>query len=379
MRRLLLMNLCLTLLVAACGADRAGTPSASPQPVASSAERPASLFLTPVPAPQPIRFPRDLGPHDVLTEWWYYTGHLADASGRQFGFEFVVFQGQRFGYPTAYAAHFAITDLQRRAFRWAERTAVGLRPGHEPPVVLRVAEWQLELGTSEDRIQAMMPGYAITLNLRDTKPPVLHDEDGYFPWAPETGSYYYSRTRLEATGTLSVDGQSLAVTGQAWMDHQWGNFLLAGRGGWNWFAIQLDDGRELMLWNTHDGAGHVVFGSGTLVQPDGSAVYLRGNDFAVAATGQWTSPHTGATYPSGWIVELPAERLRLTVTPLLLDQELQAVASTGVIYWEGAVEVHGLDDSRPVAGLGYVELTGYASSSGGEHVATHRPPSPPLS
>ena len=365
MRRTVLVSLYLALLLAACGSESRVAPSPTPQPTSTPAERPAGLFLTPVPAPQPVTFPRDAGPHDVLTEWWYYTGHLKTADGRRFGFEFVIFQGQRFGYPTAYAAHFAVSDLGRQVFRWAERTAVLPMPEGGPPLTLQVAEWRLDIGLGEDRIQATMPGYALELTLRDRKPPVLHDEDGYFTWAPETGSYYYSRTRLEAAGTLIVEGQPLAVTGQAWMDHQWGNFLLAGRGGWNWFWLQLDDGRELMLWNTHDGAGHITFGSCTLVQPDGSAVYLRGSDFTITATGQWTSPHSGATYPSGWVVELPAEGLKLTVTPLLLDQELQALESTSVIYWEGAVEATGTAGSQQITGLGYVELTGYALSLGG--------------
>jgi len=355
-----LFVIALALLASGCGtmSERVPSPAESSPPVPT--ERPASLFLTPPPMVQPITFPRDAGPHDVLTEWWYYTGHLKTADGRRFGFEFVVFQGQRFGYPTAYAAHFAISDLGRQTFRWAEQTAVVPRPEPVLPVVLPVGDWRLELGSQADRIQATMPGYALNLVLRDRKPPVLHDQDGYFTWAPETGSYYYSRTRLEATGTLTVDGQPLPVTGQAWMDHQWGNFLLIGRGGWNWFALQLDDGRELMLWNTHDGAGNVIFGSGTLVLPDGSPRYLAATEFTITATGQWTSPHSGATYPSGWIIELPAEGLTLTVIPLLLDQELQTLASTGVIYWEGAVEIRGHQTDQPVTGVGYVELTGYA-------------------
>ena len=63
-------------------------------------------------------------------------------------------------------------------------------------------------------------------------------------------------------------------------------------------------------------------------------------------------------------MELPAEGLKLTVTPLLLDQELQALESTGVIYWEGAVEATGTAGSQQITGLGYVELTGYAPSPG---------------
>ncbi|MCM8747652.1 hypothetical protein NET02_00670 [Thermomicrobiaceae bacterium CFH 74404] len=363
MRRGLLVSVCLALLLAACGSGEAVTGPVS-QPPTATAERPAGLFLTPAPSIQPVTFPRDAGPHDVLTEWWYYTGHLMTESGRRFGFEFVIFQGQRFGYPTAYAAHFAVSDIDRQIFRWAERTAVLPRPEGMPPLTLQVAEWRLDVGLGEDRIQATMPGYALELTVRDRKPPVLHDEDGYFTWAPETGSYYYSRTRLEATGTLVVEGQPLEVTGQAWMDHQWGNFLLSGRGGWNWFSLQLDDGRDLMLWNTHNGGGQVTFGSGTLVQVDGTPVYLSSDDFTVTPTGQWTSPHSGATYPSGWVVDLPAEGLKLRVTPLLLDQELQSLQSTGVIYWEGAVEAVGTAAGQRITGLGYVELTGYAPDPG---------------
>lgn len=365
MRGALRYGVLLALLAVACRPSPVGSPPPTPVARATPTVRPASLFLTPVPTPEPVVFPRDAGTHDVLTEWWYYTGHLWTADGRRYGFEFVVFQGQRMGYPTGYAAHFAVTDVAAQSFYWAERTDVRRRPTGGPPLTLAVADWTLDIGLGEDRIRAAMPGYVLDLALRDAKPPVLHDGDGFFSWAPQTGSYYYSRTRLEAKGILTTGSEQLQVSGIAWMDHQWGDFLLTGRGGWNWFALQSDDGRELMLWNTHDGMGRIVFGAGTYVAPDGSATMLDGDHVIVTPTGTWTSPHTGATYPSGWVIALPALGVRLTVTPLLLDQELQTLQSTGVVYWEGAVDWHGTIDGRSLKGVGYVELTGYARPESG--------------
>ncbi len=145
------------------------------------------------------------------------------------------------------------------------------------------------------------------------------------------------------------------------MDHQWGNFLPLGQGGWDWLSIQLDDGRDLMLWHTRDASGKVVYGNGTLVGPGGETTVLEQGAFSIEATGRWTSPASGTTYPSGWRVELPGLGLRLALEPLLKDQELRTPQSTRVTYWEGAVDVRGDQRGRAISGQGYVELTGYGA------------------
>jgi predicted secreted hydrolase len=163
---------------------------------------------------------------------------------------------------------------------------------------------------------------------------------------------------MAATGTLTVDGQAMPVTGIAWMDHQWGNFLSAG-GGWDWFAVQLDDRTELTGSVVRDDTGRPVLVYGTYVDAEGRSTHLGPEAFGAEPLASWTSPRTGATYPSGWRLTTRGPAIQIDLKPVLLDQELDTRQSTGVAYWEGAVHVDGTKDGRPVKGRGYVELTGY--------------------
>ncbi len=227
------------------------------------------------------------------------------------------------------------------------------------------------LGPTEAAGSAMPKGFGLQLQLAPLGPPVLHDGDGWVDFGAAGGSYYYSRTRMTASGTLVVDGTPVAVTGTAWFDHQWGDFIAVGGGGWDWFAVNLDDGTDLMvsLVRGADGADSLVYGS--LVRPDGTSLHLARDEISVDVLGHWTSPQTGATYPSGWRVRIAGSGLDLVVTPTLPDQELDTRATTGVVYWEGSERVTGTSGGRPVTGKGYVELTGYAD------IAAPAPPPAP--
>jgi predicted secreted hydrolase len=152
----------------------------------------------------------------------------------------------------------------------------------------------------------------------------------------------------------------VSVEGIAWTDHQWGDFLVLGEGGWDWFAANLADGRDLTISLIRDASGATIVAYGTLVEASGEARHLGMGSFTVEALGEWVSPRTGIHYPSGWRVRVPAADLDLRWTPLLLDQELDARTSSGVIYWEGAVALH-YTGSGADAGRGYVELTGYGT------------------
>jgi predicted secreted hydrolase len=315
--------------------------------------------------------PRDAGRHDALTEWWYFTGHLRSATdGREYGFEFTIFQARRQGAPTGYLAHYAITDIRGQQFSHQVRLAQlqGVPPTGFP---IDVDGWVLDMTDAGDEIHARMtpgPGVAkafgMDLRLTDDKPAALH-HGGYIEYGPAGGSYYYSRTRIEVSGQLQLgdgaDAEKVPVAGLAWMDHQWGNFVVASAGGWDWYSLQLDDRTELMLYVLRGPDGTTTGIYGTQVLADGSEHDLDPGSVVSVPTGTWTSPHTGAAYPSGWQVTLP-DATRLTVQPTVADQELYfpgvAGPDTGVgamAYWEGAVTVGG-DRS----GVGYVELTGYA-------------------
>jgi predicted secreted hydrolase len=336
-----------SLVILACGGGRAPVELAPP-----SAVQPE------VAAFRPIEFPRDEAPHDMLTEWWYYTGHLEAENGRRYGFEFVVFQTVRGEFPVVYLGQFGITDRSRDTFQHANRVSQGSQIGRTDGFDLTVQDWRMRGALGQDAIQVGMDGYSLTAELRSEKPPALHDEDGLVSFDVAGDSYYYSYTRMTLAGTLIDHGEPLAVRGQAWFDHQWGDFLVMG-GGWDWFSIQLDDGSDVMLNHLRDEAGRIVGVWGTYVDPAGRYRDLRQADFSIEPTGSWTSPASGGTYPMGWSVRLREPSLELRLAPVRLDQELVSQGA-GPTYWEGAVDITGLRSGQPVSGLGYVELTGYA-------------------
>ena len=309
--------------------------------------------------PRPISFPSDEAPHSDLSEWWYYTGHLTAQDGSRYGFELVFFQGVRGQNPVGYAAHFAITDHQRRSFSFFEKVDRALQVQGEGRYRLAVGEWRMGGGGDYHYLQADGGGYAMDLELRSAKPPVLHNGIGWLSFGPVGDSYYYSRTRMEVEGSLQDGGVAQRVTGLAWMDHQWGDFILVNGGGWDWYSIQLDDGTEVMVTVLRDQPGNVAGTYGSYVGEDGRVVNLKAGGVEIETTGRWSSPRSGATYPSGWRLRLPDQGLDLALEPVLRDQELNTTSSTGVSYWEGEVRVFGSRAGAPVSGEGYVELTGY--------------------
>ena len=341
--------------------------------------------------PQPIAFPRDDGPHDRLTEWWYYTGHLHTADGRSFGFEDVVFRAERGGFPVTWASHLALTDEGGDAFHYAQRSEVGWQVDHSPRDVSGTptgfafsvsgadpvtgaspggTPWTMGGSNGHDVLHAAAAGaevlgdpvdaFGLDLRLAQSTPPALHDGDGYVSFDAAGGSYYYSRTAMAAQGTVALGGEVLPVTGDGWFDHQWGDFISVGGGGWDWFAINLDDGTDvtLSLVRAADGSYPLVYG--TLVEPSGATRHLDRDAFTVDVTGTWTSPATGATYPAGWTVRLPGEGLEVRLAPTVAQQELDTRASTGVVYWEGSQRVTATRNGTALGGQAYVELTGYA-------------------
>lgn len=374
------------LFLAACSGPILANP---PAPRAS----PASPTPAPSrpPDPRPIVLPRDDGPHDRLTEWWYYTGHLFGPAGERFGFEFVVFRAERGSLPVSWAAHLALTDETKGTFHFAQRSELGPQVDRSPraasgepsgfalalsgfdprlggasppePWVMAGADGRdllrAALTESEAKAAGLPGGLRLELRLAATRPAVLHDGDGWVDFGPAGGSYYYSRTRLAVRGTLELGRSRLAVSGLAWFDHQWGDFIAVG-GGWDWFAINLEDGTDLTLSLVRSPDGRLALAYGTLVDPDGTSHHLPGSAFTVTALGTWASPRSGARYPAGWRIEVPGEELSVELQPTVADQELDTRATTGVIYWEGSQIVRASRGGRPLSGLAYVELTGYA-------------------
>lgn len=324
--------------------------------------------------PRQFSFPADHGPHESFrNEWWYVTGNLDADDGRRFGFELTVF---RFALtPTTaesasawrtnqvYIAHFAITDVAGERFFVAEkysRGALGLAGATSDPFRVWIDNWEISAtATNRWALRAHDTDFALDLDLVAMKPPVLNGIDGLSQKSSQPGnaSYYYAITRWNADGQLRVAGDEYAVSGLAWLDREWSSSALGDdQQGWDWFALQLDDDTELMVYNLRKTDGSQdPHSAGTYVAADGRATHLRRDDVGIIVTDTWPSPQ-GGRYPAGWEITLPAEELSLTVVPVLADQEL----FTTVRYWEGAVDVRGTRKGAPIEGRGYVELTGYA-------------------
>ncbi len=195
------------------------------------------------------------------------------------------------------------------------------------------------LSATEATAAGLDDGLTLQLDLAATKPPALHDTDGWIDFGPAGGSYYYSRTAMTASGSLVLGERTLDVDGSGWFDHQWGDFISVGGGGWDWFAVNLDDGTDLTLSLVRDADGSYPLVYGTLVDADGRSRHLSPDAFTVEVTDDWTSPRTGATYPAAWRVSVPGEDLEIELEPTVADQELDTRATTGVIYWEGSQHV----------------------------------------
>lgn len=327
--------------------------------------------------PREFHFPADHGPHpEFRTEWWYYTGNLESREGRRFGFQLTFFRSalapempartSAWATRQAYLAHFTVTDVGGKRFRSFERWgrgALGLAGAQGEPFRVWVGDWSAESIEGKAppmHLRAAQGDAALDLILQKGKPPVLQGERGLSrksaePW---NASYYYSLTRMPAAGTVRLGNERFAVTGAAWMDREWSTSSLGkDQIGWDWFALQLADGRDIMLYQLRrtDGTADPA-SSGTVVRPSGEVRRLGRDGFSLTVLGRWRSPRSGALYPSRWRLRIPAERLDLQITPLLADQELDV----SFRYWEGAVAVTGAADGR-----GYVEMTGYTVRQGG--------------
>ncbi len=304
---------------------------------------------------------------DAKSEWWYYTGHLATASGRSYGFELTFFRALLPDGEDLDASHFALTDVTGGRFLYDEklhRPFPGIAGADARDLRVYLESWEVRREKENHILAANMPGAAIALALSPRKPAALNGRDGISRKGPRPDEYshYVTIPLLAARGTLRIGGREEEVEGTAWFDHEWGPGGLPEKlAGWDWFAIQLSDGTELMLYRLRQTDGSdSPFSSGTFFASDGTARPLGGSDFRVEAAGRWVSPATGAVYPSGWKLRVPSLALELSVAPSVKNQELVTRKSTRVTYWEGACSVAGTRGGRPVEGKSYVELTGYA-------------------
>ncbi len=334
--------------------------------------------LTKAIAPRTFMFPEDHGPHPSFrNEWWYMTGNLDAADGRRFGFELTIFRfslskdapqaDSNWRTNQVYIAHFAVTDVDGKRFYTAERFsrgALGLAGAQAAPFRVWIDNWSLSAAGSDGTasrwaLQAADEDFALTLALSAEKPVALNGEAGLSrkSAAPGNASYYYTVSRWQAAGRIRIGSESLAVTGLTWLDREWSSSALAAdQVGWDWFALQLSEGSDLMFYSLRRADGsRDAFSAGTFIAADGSARAINASEVELTVLEFWDSPR-GGRYPSAWRMRVPEYELELEIMPVMKNQEL----FTTVRYWEGAVDVTGRRADQPITGRGYVELTGYA-------------------
>lgn len=378
MRRFLAWLACLAavLALAACREKTAPPPKISAVAALSATDGQKGGFERAL-VPRPFDFPADHGPHpDFETEWWYFTGHLQNREARRFGFQLTFFRRAIAAKETPresawatrqlYFAHFTITDARARRFHSFERFArgaLGLAEAKPSPFRVAIEDWQ-----AASSAQAMFPmalqakegEVTLALELEDAQGWLAQGDRGLSRKGEGEGnaSYYYSFPRLPARGKIEIAGQTFEVHGEAWLDREWSTSVLAAeQQGWDWFSLQLDDGRELMLFQLRrkDGSRD-PFSAGTLIGDDGTSESLAAGDFELEPLETWQSPRSGASYPIRWRLKLPRHGLELEIEALLEDQELDVSFS----YWEGAVDAEGKQGKTPLHGRGYLEMVGYA-------------------
>lgn len=337
--------------------------------------------------PRQWKFPRDHGAHpEYWMEWWYYTGNVTDPGGRRFGFQLTFFRtgvdqrprsASSWAVRDLYVAHFALSDVAGEtihSFEKSNRSGVGWAGADEATDAddeessLRIwnAPWETVISSNGHlhELTASAEDIELQLALRSQQSPVLHHGDGLSQKGPSRGnaSHYYSLTDLDTSGTIRLGDSTFRVTGSSWMDHEFSSsFLEEGQLGWDWMALQLDNGTQIMLYQIRrEDGSRSPFSSGTIVHPDGRRTSLSVDDIQMVPLRHWTSKKTGARFPVAWRVKIsPAFDLR--VTAVFDEQEMDTSASTGIIYWEGCVDIRGNSPTSRgnVTGKGYLEMTGY--------------------
>jgi predicted secreted hydrolase len=312
------------------------------------------------------QFPRDHFSHpEFKTEWWYYTGNVRTTAGHRYGFELVFFrQAQQHDSTNSsawriddlYLAHLALTDIDSPSFRFYDRVnraGPGIAGVSLDDARIWNGNWQASwnLATGAQTLTAIENGSRLTLHLAPRTLPIIHGENGISlkSETPGHASHYVSFPLLAAEGSIN----GAAITGTAWMDHEWfTNALEESAQGWDWFSVQMDNKTELMVSEMRY-RDRAPFVAGTFIDATGRSAALKGAEISMQPLDWWRSPRTGARYPIRWRITVPSRGITLDCVAAIPNQEL--AFSTAPVYWEGAVRYSGSH-----SGVGYMELTGYA-------------------
>jgi len=322
-------------------------------------------------------FPRDNFNHpDFQTEWWYYTGNLKAADGHEFGFELTFFReglnrnvekASDWSASDAYLAHLALSDISDGKFYHRERlnrAGPGIAGASAETGRIWNGNWQILWNGSRQDLQAISDQFNLHLRLESQKQPVIHGLDGVSQKSAGEGqaSHYISLTHLAVSGDIDLNETKFPVTGTAWMDHEFFTQPLdAEQVGWDWLSLQFDDNSELMLFRIRRKGGSIdPFSSGTYVDAAGKTTHLTQKDFTLRPLGEtWASDSNRAVYPIHWQVSVPSLKVNVDITTRLKQQELAGKTVLSPSYWEGAIRIAGTRNALPLAGVGYLEMSGY--------------------
>lgn len=324
------------------------------------------------------KFPRDHFNHpDYQTEWWYYTGNVRSAYGHRFGFELTFFRRavdrdaekkSAWDVHDLYVAHLALSDLDGHAFYHTERVnraGPGIAGISETPGRIWNGNWRVDWPRKgQQKLSAIDERFQIDLTLHPEKPPIVNGENGVSQKGdgPGRASHYISLTRIATAGQIELAGKRFDVNGLSWMDHEFFTQQLErDQVGWDWLSVQLDDKTELMLFHLRRKDGSIdPHSAGTFVDAQGRPTPLQVADFDLRPLGRsWTSSETHATYPVVWAIAVPPLGIALEVQTPLPSQELTGDSALIPNYWEGAINVSGQRNKSRLAGVGYLEMTGY--------------------
>lgn len=321
-----------------------------------------------------VSLPHDFGAHpDYRTEWWYATGWLNDANGQEIGFQLTFFRTatdhdranpSQFAPHQLIIGHAAIADPKNGKLIHAEKSAragFDIAYAREGNTDIGLENWSLSRG-ADGIYTATIEDNAFSLSVRmtPTQSPMLQGENGYSRKGPrpEQASYYYSEPHLQVQATLKHDGKTTALTGSAWLDHEWSTSVLDDRAaGWEWVGLNLDDGSALVAFRIRGKDGSTLWTHAAHRERNGTQHTFRPEEVQFIAQRFWRSPRTQANYPVALTLQINDQQWQ--IEPMMDDQELDSRASTGAVYWEGAVRVR--RDGKPV-GRGYLEMTGYVAA-----------------
>ena len=361
MRGALLLTACLGTLALLAATDAAPPP--------------ADAAAAAVVRGRELQFPRDFGAHNEFrTEWWYITGWLRTPDGKPLGFQITFFRSRTSpellaGNPSSFSpaqilvGHSALSDPRYGRLRQSQRIAragFGLASASQADTQVSIDRWHLQRTSDGYTADVAGDDFALALTLVPAQAPMVNGDRGFSQKSPlpQSASYYYSIPHLTVTGNATRDGVASNVTGEAWLDHEWSSeFLDPDAAGWDWTGINFDDGSALMAFRIRAKDGSTRWAGATLRAANGAVHTFEPTDIAFTPVRRWRSERTGVTYPTGWQVRVGA--LDFEIQPLMQDQENDTRATTGAIYWEGAITA--ARNGRSI-GRGYLELTGYGTA-----------------